>query len=284
MNTKGEQGGRYFATGHGAATGAPVADLASHFLECGTLNTNITLAPGERIVITDDLLEGRIFDLSALSMAAVVARDGMVGRAAIIPLAQAASRQGRKRRQRFERLFELIEESAFDEGVRESAEHLVHASFREAEIRDLARELGGTVGPARLRYRAFLDVVRQLTLRKIPEDVFIEEFLDFTRQVAGKLDFGIYAVCVDRMFTSARIPVIIKVSVLREVLRFPPLVRKELVTNLLSSPHAAPELVRHARHELAGAVSREQLTEIFLFTTLKLAWAAQRAPQGRAAA
>lgn len=260
----------------GLGTFAHPRDMASHFLECGSLNTNITLAPGERIVITDDFLKGEAYDLSALSMAAVVARDGMVGRAAIIPLARAALRQGRKRRQRFERLFELIEDSAFDEGVRESAEHLIHASFREAQIRELARELGGTVGPARLRYRAFLDVVRKLTQKLIPEDVFVEEFLDFTRQVAGKLDFGIFALCVDRMFTSARIPVIVKVSVLREVLKFPPLVRKELVTNLLASPNAAPELVRHARHELAGAVSREQLTEIFLFTTLKLAWAAQR--------
>ena len=35
----------------------------------------------------------------------------------------------------------------------------------------------------------------------------VDEFLDFTRQVAGKLDFGIYAMCVDRLFASDRISI-----------------------------------------------------------------------------
>ena len=236
---------------------APPRDLATHFMECGSLNTNLTLAPGARMVITDDLLGGPVKDLAAISMAAIVARDGQVAKAAILPLSVAASKVKPEDRAKYERLFQLIEETAFDQGVRESAEALIAASFREAQIKEIAAELGGTIGPARQRYRAFLDVVKLLTAKKISEALFLDEFLDFTRTVAGKLDFGIYALCVDRLFTSGNIPIMVKVSLLREVCKYPPLVRKELITNLLSSPTAEPELVRHARQEIAGMMTRE---------------------------
>ncbi len=255
---------------------SPPGDLAAHFMECGALNTNLTLAPGERMVITDDLLNGRIGDMAAISMAAIVARDAQVAKAAVLPLGVAASKMTGKDRGKYERLFALIEETAFDEGVRESAETLIAARFRESQIKDIAAELGGTVGPARQRYRAFLDVVKLLAAKKISESLFLDEFLDFTRTVAGKLDFGIYALCVDRLFVSARIPIVVKVSLLREICKYPPLVRKELITNLMASDKAEPELVRYASQEMAGVMTREQLTEIMLFTTLKRAWAAQR--------
>ena len=263
--------------------GAP-PDLAAHFMECGSLNTNLTLAPGERMVITDDLFNGTVRDLAAVSMAAVVARDGMVARAAILPLGIAASRVTSANRGKYEKLFALIEDTAFDSGAREAAEALIHSRFRETQIRDLVEELGGTIQPARLRYRAFLDVIKLLTAKKISEALFLDEFLDFTRAVAGKLDFGIYSMCLDRLFASRSVPLEVQVSLLKEVLKFPPLVRKELSTNLLAAPKARPELVAQARREMAGLMTRDQLTEIVLFTTLKLAWQAQRAIPGRAAA
>lgn len=263
---------------------SPPRDLAAHFMECGALNTNLTLAPGERMVITDDLLNGRVLDVAAISMAAIVARDAQVAKAAVLPLSMAASKVRPADRLKYERLFELIEDTAFDPGVRESAEMLIAARFREKQIRDIAAELGGVIGPARQRYRAFLDVIKLLTAKKISEPLFLDEFLDFTREVAGKLDFGIYALCVDRMFVSERIPIMVKVSLLREICKYPPLVRKELVTNLLSSEKAEPELVNFAHREVAGVLTHEQLTEIVLFTTLKRAWAAQRkAPARRSA-
>lgn len=262
-------------------TPSPPRDLAAHFMECGALNTNLTLAPGERMVITDDLLNGRVLDLAAISMAAIVARDGQVAKAAVLPLSMAASKVSPTDRRKYERLFELIEDTAFDPGVRESAEALIASRFREKQIREIAAELGGTIGPARQRYRAFLDVVKLLTAKKISEPLFLDEFLDFTREVAGKLDFGIYALCVDRMFVSERIPIMVKVSLLREICKYPPLVRKELVTNLLSSEKAEPELVNFAHREVAGVLTHEQLTEIVLFTTLKRAWAAQRKAPAR---
>lgn len=260
---------------------SPASDLAAHFMECGALNTNLTLAPGERLVITDDLLNGRVGDLAAISMAAIVARDSQVAKAAVLPLGMAASKVAAKDRGKYERLFALIEETAFDDGVRETAEALIAARFRESQIKEIAAELGGTVGPARERYRAFLEVVKLLTAKKISESLFLDEFLEFTRAVAGKLDFGIYALCVDRLFVSPRIPIMVKLSLLREVCKYPPLVRKELITNLLASETAEPELIRYARQEVAGVVSRDQLTEIMLFTTLKLAWAAQRKAPAR---
>jgi hypothetical protein len=256
-------------------------DLAKHFMECGAMNTNLSLAPGERLVITDDLLNGTVDNFAAISMAAIVARDSQVARAAIIPLGVAASRVDARKRAKYEKLFRLIEETAFDDTARESAEALIASSFREAQIRELAQELGGIVGPARQRYRAFLDFVRMLIDKKISEQGFLDEFQEFTRAVAGKLDFGIYSMCVDRLFVSEHIPVVVKVSLFKEVLRYPPLIRKELVTNLLSAPKAEPELIRYARGELACGLSHEQLTEIFLFTTLKRAWQAQRVAPGR---
>jgi len=254
---------------------SPSSDLARHFMECGALNTNLSLAPGKRLVITDDLLNGTVADAAALSMAAIVSRDAQVARAAIIPLGVAACGANRKDRARYERLFQLIEESAFDPAIRESADALIVSRFRETQIRDLVEELGGVVGQARVRYRAFLDIIRMLVDKRISGAAFLDEFVEFTRAVAGKLDFGIYSMCVDRLFGSENIPLPVKTFLLKEVLRFPPLVRKELVTNLLSSTSASGELVRFARGELAGVMTRDQVKEIFLFTTLKLAWQAQ---------
>ncbi len=249
-------------------------------MECGALNTNLSLAPGERLIITDDLLDGSIVDFAAVSMAAIVARDGQVARAAIIPLSVAASKVKPRDRQKYERLFQLIEETAFDESVRESAEALIAANFRDSQIRELAAELGGTIGPARARYRAFLDIIKLLIAKKISESGFLDEFLEFTRAVAGKLDFGIYSMCVDRMFVSEHIPLMVKASLFGEIVKYPPLVRKELVTNLLSSPKAPRELVNHARSQLAAGMSRTQMTEIVLFTMLKQSWQWQKQAPG----
>jgi len=252
-------------------------DLAAHFMECGALDTNLSLAPGQRLVITDDLLDGSIGDSAALSMAAIVARDGQVARAALIPLGVAASRMRSGDRDRYERLFALIEETAFAPEARNSAEGLIQAHFREARIRDLAAELGESVGPARQRYRAFLDVVRLLSEGRISHGAFVDEFLDFTRQVAGKLDFGIYAMCVDRLFASDRISIVIKAALLREILAYPPLIRRELVTSLLAAPTTGSELLALARAELTARLDPRQQTEIRLYTLLKRSWLARKA-------
>jgi hypothetical protein len=245
-------------------------------MECGALDTNLSLGPGGRLVIPDDLLDGTVGDFPALAMAAVVARDGQVGRAAVIPLGLAASRMRAHDAERYERLFALIEESAFAAEVRDAAEALILTRFREAQIRDLVAELGGTIGPARQRYRAFLQVIILLTEHRISESAFLDEFLDFTRTVAGKLDFGIYAMCVERIFLNPRIPVAVKLSLAGEILTYPPLIRKELLTALLAAPAADPMLIREVRAAIDSRLTQTQRTEIILFTILKRSWQARR--------
>ncbi len=263
---------------------AAVSDLARHFMECGSLGANLTLAPGERLVITDDIFRGTITDLAAFGMAAVVARDSVVGQAALLPLGLTAARLTGKRREKFERLFELIEDSAFAPDVRDTVQTMINAQSLEAEIKAISRELGDLLAPARLRYRQFLDIVRLLIDRRISRSLFLDEFAEFTHAVAGKLDFGIYALCLDRLFANHRIPLQVKADLLDQVLTYPPTIRKELLTNLMASPGSPRALVQLAEQRLGGLMTRDQVTEIMLFTTLKLAWAAQKERAQRKAA
>ncbi|MBV5324890.1 MAG: hypothetical protein J0626_06270, partial [Rhodospirillaceae bacterium] len=83
------------------------------------------------------------------------------------------------------------------------------------------------------------------------------------------------------LFVSEYIPIAVKAPLLGEVLKSPPLIRKELITNLLSSPKAPRELIDHARGQLAYGMSRAQVTEIVLFTMLKQSWQAQKLAPGR---
>ena len=257
-----------------------VSDLAAHFIECGALNVGLTLAPGERLVITDDLLNGTVGDLGAMSMAAIVSRDSQLARAAVISLGVAASRVRPAKRERYERLFALIEQAAFDDSVREPIDALIAARFREAQITELVHELGGAIAPARQRYQEFLEIVRLLVAKRISEQAFLDEFVDFTQAVAGKLDFGIFAMCVGRLFSNERIPLLIKTALVRQVLKYPPRVRKELVSALLSSDEVPPPLVEFTRTAMAGAMTRDEMKEIVLVTLLKRSWQMQRAMGG----
>ena len=257
-----------------------ISDLAAHFMECGALNVGLTLAPGERLVITDDLLNGTVGDHGAMSMAAIVSRDSQLARAAVISLGFAASRVGPAKRERYERLFALIEQAAFDDAVREPIDALIAARFREAQITELMHELGGAIAPARQRYQEFLEIIRLLVAKRISEQAFLDEFGDFTQAVAGKLDFGIFAMCVGRLFTNDNIPLLIKAALFRQVLKYPPLVRKELVSALLSSPQAPAALVEFGRTAMAGAMTRDEMREIVLVTLLKQSWQMQRAMAG----
>lgn len=250
------------------------SDLAAHFIECAALNVGLTLAPGARLVITDDLLGAT--DVAATSMAAIVSRDSQIARAAVISLGFAASRAQRSKRDRYERLFELIEHEAFDDGVRVSIESLVAASFRKAKIDELVQELGGAIASARQRYQEFLGIVRLLIAKQITQPAFLDEFVEFTVAVAGKLDFGIFAMCVQRMFISDNIPLLIKVALFRQVLKYPPLVRKELVSALLSSAEVPSAMVEFAHTAMAAAMTRDERREVVLVTMLKQSWRMRR--------
>jgi hypothetical protein len=256
------------------------SDLAAHFIECGALNVGLTLAPGERLVITDDLLNGTVGDAAAISMAAIVSRDTQLARAAVISLGVVTSRASRSRRERFEQLFALIEDTVFDDTVRESVDALIASRFRDAQINELIQELGGDIAPARQRYQNFLGIVRLLESGRIPQSAFLDEFAEFTRAVAGKLDFGIFALCVERLFVSERIPIPVKLLLFGQVLKYPPLVRKELVSALLCSDEAPDPLVEFAESAMGEAMTHDERKEIVLVTLLKRTWQRRRATDG----
>ena len=62
--------------------------------------------------------------------------------------------------------------------------------------------IGRQLSPARIRYRQFLTVVKQLMDRNISERAFIDEFKGW-QDVAGRLDFGIYGFCLDSLFRNS---------------------------------------------------------------------------------
>ncbi|MEQ8664686.1 MAG: hypothetical protein RIC16_03095 [Rhodospirillales bacterium] len=252
-----------------ALSAADGNDLADHFLECGKVGRYLTLADESRFVITDDFRNAHGLMKITAAAASVFSRDALVAQAALLPLGLEASRIDDRRRERFEALFDLIERSAFSEEVRSNANSILRTSFREARIRALEAELGGTISPARQRYRSFLDIIRALIDRKMSISGFREEFLSFTRAVAGRLDFGIYSFCLDRIFANDRIPLNAKGALVAEILLFPPMIRRELITNLLSQSARDRELSNFVRSVIEQELDNETVVEIYLLVTLK---------------
>jgi len=248
--------------------GLPI-DLANHFLECGKIGRYLTVADESRFVVTDDFGAGARMTSVATAAASVFSRDSLVAQAALIPLGLQAVRTDHRKMDRFEELFTLIEQSALSQEVRGSAESVLRTGFKEARIRDLERELGGMISPARVRYRAFLMIVRQLMEKRISVSGFRDEFLEFTRAVAGKLDFGIFSFCLDRIFANPEIPMNAKGALIAEILLFPALIRRELLTNTLSQPKQDSRFLDFVRGTIEREMENEAVVEIYLLVTLK---------------
>jgi len=247
----------------------PRFDLADHFLMCSKLGRYLTVSDGSRFVITDDFRDAPV-QHEAAAVASIYSKDILVAQAALLPLGAPVHKMSARRREKYERLFHLIEEQALSEVVRRSARDVLRAGFRNAEIRALEAELGETLSPARIRYRQFLEVVKQLMDRKITAGPFLEEFRNFTQVVAGKLDFGIYSFCLDRMFGSLRIPLKVKKLLVLEILRYPPIVRRELLTNVLAYRGQARELIEFVKYMVATELGKNAAIEIELLEAFKL--------------
>ncbi len=255
----------------------PRFDLAEHFLECGKLGRYLTVADESRFVITDDFHNAIKLPSIATAAASVFSRDILVAQSALVPLGLRANRLAHAaintaERQvigRYEELFSLIESTAFSPEVRNSAEAIMRAGFNETRIREIERELGNTISPARLRYGKFLEIVRDLINKRLSIMDFREEFLEFTRDVAGKLDFGIYSFCLDRIFMNTEIPLNAKGSLIAEILLFPNIIRREIITNVLSSPHNNKELTEFVRILIEQELDQEAVVQIYLLVTLK---------------
>ena len=241
------------------------SDLADHFLICNKLGRYLTVHDGSRFVITDDFRENDMGNASAAAIATIYSKDPLVAQAALLPLGRSGG-MSRKKRRSYERLFELIEAQSLDPTVTRSAQHILQSGFREAEIKAIEADLGDKLSPARLRYRAFLGVVRQLLENKISAPAFLDEFQEFTRTVAGKLDFGIYSFCLDRIFGNPRIPMKVKKLLSVETLK---LIRRELITNLFVYPGQSQELISFVRGLIMAELEPSVVVEIELLETFK---------------
>ena len=246
----------------------PPQDLADHFLGCARLGRYLTVHDGSRFVITDDFREHDMGNAAAAAMASIYSKDPLVAQAALLPLGRRGGIEAKKRQQ-YERLFQLIELQALDPIITKAAHHILQSDFREAEILAIEADLGDKLSPARLRYRAFLGVVRQLLENRVSAPAFLDEFREFTRAVAGKLDFGIYSFCLDRIFGNPRIPMKIKKLLAVEVVKFPPLIRRELVTNVFVYPGQAQELISFLRGLIMAELEPSSVVEIELLETFK---------------
>ena len=243
-------------------------DLADHFLACAKLGRYLTVADNSRFIITDDFKAQPIIP-EAYSMAAIFSKDYLVAQSALLPLSISANQMSVSERDKLERLFGLIEEQTLSDQVRESAQTIREQQFRDAEIKALEAELGERMTPARLRYRQFLNVVKQLMDRKITPGSFLDEFRGFTQDVAGRLDFGIYSFCLDRLFGSVRAPTKVKKLLIIELLKSPPLIRRELISNVLVFPGQTRELLAFIRYMVTSELGQNVAIEIELLEAFK---------------
>ncbi len=247
----------------------PGPDLADHFLECSKLGRYLTVQDDSRFVITDDFRTANIVP-AASAVAAIFSKDELVAQAALLPLSEGAQKMAPRQRERFERLFNLIEEEALSDTIKDSARAVRQAHFRAAEIRALEAELGDKLSPARLRYREFLGVVKKLMDRKVTAGPFLDEFRGFTQDVAGLLDFGIYSFCLDRLFGSLRVPMKVKKLLVMEILRYPALIRRELLTNIIVFPGQMAELIEFVKYMVQTELGKTAAIEIDLLEAFKL--------------
>ena len=88
--------------------------------------------------------------------------------------------------------------------------------------------------------------------------------------MAGKLDFGIYSFCLDRMFGSLRIPMKVKKLLVLEILKYPPIIRREILTNILAFPGQSRELLEFVRYMIASELGQNAAIEIELLEAFKL--------------
>lgn len=251
----------------GMITPTKPPSLADHFASCSRLGRYLTLVDSGRFVISDDLNSTRM-PREAVAFASICSKDEVVARAALLPLGRIAAQKSK--RGTYEELFYLIEKQALSPRVRDEAEALLESGFREARILELEAHLHDELNPARARYRVFLQSVAQLVDGKVSHGFFIDEFIDFTNTVAGRLDFGIYSFCLDRIFSAPAIPLKLKKTLVVEMMNFPPIIRRELLSNILANAQSQNDLAAFTRHAMAMHLKKERVLEVELLEAVKM--------------
>ena len=244
-------------------------DLADHFLQCSKLGRYLTVQDDSRFVITDDFRTALVVS-SASAVAAIFSKDVLVAQSALLPLGETAQKMSVSERDKFERLFALIEEEALADPVKVSARAMRDSQFKTAEIRALEAELGDKLSPARARYREFLVIVKKLMDQKVTAGPFLDEFRAFTQDVAGRLDFGIYSFCLDRLMGSVRVSKKVKKLLVTEILKYPPVICRELLTNILAFPGQDQELIDFVKFMVQNDLGKTVAIEIELLEAFKM--------------
>ena len=93
-------------------------DLADHFLACAKLGRYLTVASGNRFVITDDFRDVNLIH-EAAAVAAIYSKDFLVAQAALMPLSGSIATMQSSVRDKYERLFHLIEEQTLSSNTPE---------------------------------------------------------------------------------------------------------------------------------------------------------------------
>lgn len=241
--------------------------LADHFAACSRLGRYLTLVDSGRFVISDDFLSPRM-PRDAVALASICSKDEIVARAALLPLGRIGAMK--LHRDAYEELFSLIERQALSPRVRADADAMLESGFRESRILELEASLHDELNPARLRYRSFLETVAKLVAGKISSGFFLDEFIDFTNAVAGRLDFGIYSFCLDRIFSAPAIPLKLKKTLVVELMGFPPIIRRELLSNILAGAANNQDLAAFTRHAMAMHLKKERVLEVELLEAVKM--------------
>ena len=244
-------------------------DLADHFVACSSLGRYLTVFDESRFVITDDFIVEGTIDRTAAAVASIFSNDPLVAEAALLPLSKAAQKKANGKRERYAELFNLIEKQALNSSVKASAQSILESGFQNLRIREIECSLDDKLSPARSRYRAFLEIVRHLIEHKITPKLFRDEFLDFTYAVAGRLDFGIFSFCIDRIFDNEEIPMRAKGYLISELLEFPAIIRRELLTNILTLQGNNKRLTAFVREAIIEKLGTIVATEIELLVGLK---------------
>ena len=250
-----------------ALTASKPQTMADHFATCSRLGRYLTLVDSGRFVISDDLISSHM-PREAVAFASICSKDEVVARAALLPLGRLGA--DKSRREAYEELFSLIELQALSPRVRADAEAMIEGGFRGARILELEANLHDELNPARARYRVFLQTVTQLVGGKISQGFFLDEFTDFTNTVAGRLDFGIYSFCLDRIFSAPAIPLKLKKTLVVELMGFPPIIRRELLSNVLATTTAIAELPAFTRHAMTMHLKKERVLEVELLEAVKM--------------
>ncbi len=244
-------------------------DLAEHFMVCNQMGRYLTTPDEKRFVVSDDFRTIRSVKPTASAIASICSKDPLVAQAALLPLGLRAAKGNTRMKARYEELFTIIEEQTLNPEIKYSANAILNARFSMARIKEISGQLADKITPARKRYRSFLEMVGKLTSGQVTSNTFRDEFLEFTYGVAGKLDFGIYSFCIDRIFGHALIDNKAKALLVWEILNFPPMIRRELLSNILSLEGLNPEISQFIQKEMTEKLPPEMSMEITLLLSLK---------------